>query len=210
MKQTFFLSALLFLTIIAFSQKKAITDTGEEVILYNDGTWKYANDSVDKEAEIATNPKPFKKSVSSSFLVKSTNFNVGVWVDPKKWSFTKSVDNEAAEYEFTLKGKDLYGMMITEGLEIPLETLKSIALDNAKDAAPDSKIIKQEYRNVNGKKVLCLHINGTTEGIKFSYYGYYFSNEKGTLQFVTYTAQNLFEKYLPDMEELLNGLVEVN
>jgi hypothetical protein len=209
MKQAFLLSALLLVIIYASAQKKAITDTGEEVILYSNGTWKYINDSVALNENITTNPKVFKKNAASSFLVKSTVFNVGVWINPQKWSFTKSVDNEAAEYEFTLKGKDLYGMMITEGLEIPLETLKTIAIENAKEVAPDAKVVKQEYRNVNGHKVLCLQLNGTTEGIKFSYYGYYFSNANGTLQFVTYTAQNLFEKYITDMDDLLNGFVQV-
>jgi hypothetical protein len=132
---------------------------------------------------------------------------MGVWLNPKTWSFSKGENNEDAEYEFESKGKDLYGMMITESIEIPLETLKTVALENAKSAAPDVKVVKEEYRMVNGNKVLCMQMDGTTQGIKFSYFGYYYSNSSGTLQFVIYTSQNLVKKYLGDMEELLNGLV---
>ena len=209
MKTYFFLCGFLFFTLATYAQKKAVTETGEEVILYDDGTWKYANDSTKEEVTISTNSKIFKKSTNATFLVKSIKSNTGIWINTKKWSFKKGVSNEDAEYEFELKDKDLYGMMITERIEIPLEALKKAALENAKTAAPDIKIIKQEYRNVNDKKILMLQMNGTADGIKFSYFGYYFSNAKGTVQLVTYTSQGLFNEMMNEAEELLNGLVTV-
>jgi len=191
------------------AQKKAVTETGEQVILYEDGTWKYSNDSMTTNSEISTNPIAFKKSNGSTFLLKSTKLNIGIWLNPQKWSFKKAGESEDAEYELTLKGKDLYGLIIPESIEVPLETLKNIALENARSAASDIKIVKEEYRMVNNIKVLFMQMNGSIQGIKFTYYGYYFSSEKGSLQFLTYTAQSLVEKYAPDMEELLNGLVQL-
>jgi hypothetical protein len=207
MKSILSLAIAFVLSVPAISQKKAVTENGEEVILYTDGTWKYVNDSVQEEKEIPVNPKAFTKSSSSTFLLKSNKFNVGVWIDPKKWSFKKAENNDDAEYEFELKGKDLYGMMINELVEIPLESLKKIAIDNAREAAPDIQLIKEEYRTVNGQKVLMLQLNGSAEGIKFSYYGYYYSNENGTMQMVLYTSQNLLKNYLEEIESHLNGFV---
>ena len=135
----------------------------------------------------------FPKNKKSTFLLKSKKFNVGVYLDPKLWSFNTLTDNPEAEYELQLKDGDLYGLIITEKVEIPIETLKVIALENAKAAAPNMSIVKEEFRNVNGLKVLLLHMNGTIQGIKFSYYGYYYSNSNGTVQFITYTSQNLLE-----------------
>jgi len=209
MKKLFLASVLFLVHLFLFAQKKAVTETGEEVILYTDGSWKYVDSSSVKETAIGTNSKPFKKKISSSFLLKSTNINIGVWLDPKKWSFKKGGTDDAAEYELELKGKDLYGLLITEKVEFPLETFKMIALENAKEASPDIKIVKQEYRTVNGKKLLMLQMDGTMQGVKFSYYGYYYSNTKGSVQFVTYTAQNLLNDYLEDIEEILNGLVTI-
>jgi hypothetical protein len=209
MKITSLLLCLLTLT-ITHAQQKAVTELGDEVILFDNGTWKYQNEDALIEKEITTNPKKFIADKESTFLLKSSKVNVGVYLNPKIWSFKKATDNPEAEFEFQLKDEDLYGMMITEKIEIPLETLKSSALENGKAAAPDLKIVKEEYRNVNGIKVLLLQMDGSTTGIKFTYYGYYFSNTNGTVQFITYTSQNLLESYKPESEKLLNGFVEIN
>ena len=199
---------VLFSTTQLNAQINAVTETGDQVILNNNGTWKYIDESVIENLSIPKNTKIFKKEKEASFLVKSKRTNVGVWINPKKWSFNNGKENEDSEFEFQLKGEDLYGMMISEKMEIPLETLKEIALDNAKEAAPDIKIVKQEYRNVNGIKVLMLQMNGTIQGIKFVYYGYYYSNSSGTVQLMTYTGQNLLNDYLEEVESFLNGIVE--
>ena len=202
---------LIFLFFVNFiqAQQTAITETGEQVILYKDGTWKYQNEEQEIEKEIPTNSIPFNKDAESTFLLKSNKVNVGFWLNPKIWTFKKGTEKDAAEYKLQLKAGDLYGMIISEKVEIPIETLKSIALNNGRKAAPDLKITKEEYRIVNGVKVLLLQMNGTMQGIKFSYYGYYFSNSNGTVQFVTYTSTNLITSYLPKIELLLNGIVEL-
>lgn len=100
-------------------------------------------------------------------------------------------------------------MLISEKIQIPIETLKGIAYENAKNAAPDIKIIKEEYRTVNSIKVLMMQMSGTIQGIKFIYFGYYYSNTNGTIQFITYTSENLFKTYFDDIELFLNGLVEI-
>lgn len=210
MKKTTLLLLCLMSINIVQSQQKAVTGNGEEVILYDNGTWEYQNIEDQKANEIPVNSKKFKKEKESTFLVKSNKINVGFWVNPKKWTFSKALTNDEAEYEFELKGEDLYGLAITEKLEIPLKTLKSIALENGREAAPDLKVVNEEYRTVNGLKVLFLQMNGTMQGIKFSYYGYYFSNENGTVQFVAFTSQNLLDSYVPEIEKLLNGLVELD
>tara|TARA_Y100000385_G_scaffold289637_1_gene359747 strand:- start:3641 stop:4273 length:633 start_codon:yes stop_codon:yes gene_type:complete len=210
MKRTLLLLISLFFVNLIQAQQRAVTETGEEVILFEDGTWKYQNEDQIYEKETPTNPNKFKKDKASTFLLKSSKLNIGVYLNPKTWSFKKATDNPEAEFELQLKGGDLYGMIITEKVEIPLETLKSIALENGKAAAPDLKIVKEEYRTVNGLKVLLLQLNGTMQGIKFSYYGYYFSSPNESVQFITYTSQNLLDSYKPEIEKLLNGFVEIN
>ena len=190
----------------AIAQTKAITSNGDEVVLYDDGTWKYVSKQAEATSEIPVNTKEFKKPSASSFQVKSTRLAVGISINPKKWSFKKADNNEDAEFEFQLKDKDAYAMLISEKIEIPIENFKSIAVENAKSVAPDIHIVKQEYRTVNGLKVLMMQLDGTIQGVKFSYYGYYYSFPGGTLQLLTYTSQNLLEEYKPELEELLNGL----
>lgn len=193
----------------SFSQTKAVTDKGDEVILYADGTWKYAEDKKESDhnkIDTIVTTKP----LTAKFLVKSEKVECGIWVDPKKWKFKKgdAAEDEIIELSFTLAGQDAYGMFISERIEIPLESLKEIALMNARNASPDVEIVKEQVRNVNGLYMLCLQMNGTIKGVKFTYLGYYYSGKNGTVQFVTYTSQSLFSKYKPEMEGLLNGFTE--
>lgn len=210
MKRITLVLICLLLISVARAQQKAVTEIGEEVTLFEDGTWKYQNEDDLEKTRILINSRAFKKDYNSTFLLKSNKLNVGFWLNPKLWSFKKATDNPDAEYELQLKGGDLYGMIISEKVEIPIETLKSIALETGRLAAPDLKIVKEEYRIVNGTKVLLLQMNGTMQGIKFSYYGYYFSSSNGTVQFITYTSQNLIDGYRKECDILLNGFVEIN
>ncbi|MDU0354503.1 hypothetical protein RS130_11650 [Paraglaciecola aquimarina] len=124
----------------------------------------------------------------------------------KKWKFKKNENgHEDAEYTFQLKEGDLYGMVISEQVEIDVEALTDIAFENAKGAAPDAKVVKKEYRMVNGHKVIYMEIVGTIQSIKFKYLGYYFSNSTGSTQYLTYTGTNLEQKYKDDINMFLNG-----
>ena len=195
------------MTSVTYAQLKGVTENGDEILLYNDNTWQYINQEIIKEIEIATNEKVFVKGANAKFSVKSKTTPFSVWINPKKWKFTNKTDNEASEFEFNLKNEDLYGMMITERSEIPLESLGQVAYDNAKDVAPDVRIVNNEYRSVNGIKVLMMEMSGSTNGYKFTYVGYYFSNEKGSVQLVLYTGTNMRDEYYDEIELFLNGFV---
>lgn len=203
------LFSLFTLTQSLHAQIKAVTENGDEVLLNDNGTWSYTSGGIDEgeEKEPAMNNQTFTKPVSAAFLLKSEKLKVGFWLDSKKWQFKKS-SNGVAEFDLTRKGGDLYGMIISESVEIPLLSLKNIALENARAAAPDIKIVKEEYRMVNGLKVLHLQMDGTIQGIKFTYLGYYYSDESGTIQFLTYSSQKLMKEQRAECEALLNGLVQ--
>ncbi len=206
MKKIAFLFCLMNI-IYCSAQVKAISENGDEVILYENKTWDYADKETKEAKEISTNKTSFSKSKDAGFFLKSKNLtNVGVHINTKKWSFEKSTSEDASEYEFELKGKDAYALIITERIEVPLETLKGIALDNAKAIGPDMKVVFEDYRMVNDKKVYCMQMNGTVKGIKISYLGYYYSDENGSLQFLTYTSQSLFKEFKDELENLLSGL----
>lgn len=200
-------ATLVLLAATSYAGQEATTDTGEKVILNSDGTWVYAEKTPKPAQVIQTNRKKFEKPKDSSFMVKSTRNKSACWINSAAWSFKKAQDNAAAEYQFQLKGKDLYGMIITEGIEIPLETLADTALANAQGAAPDAKRIMQEYRVVNGKKVIYMQMTGTIKGINFTYHGYYYSDASGSTQLVAYTATNTAGKYKAEILDFLNGLV---
>lgn len=87
-----FLFLFIGLSFNNFAQIKAVTENGEEVLLYKNKTWSYVNGKTNDIAvsDIKTNPIRFKKKVSASFLLKSQKTNVGFWLNPKKWAFQKA------------------------------------------------------------------------------------------------------------------------
>lgn len=207
MKTSIIIAFLAFCLQLSNAQINAVTSNGDEVILYYNGTWRYTKDSLVVDSEIKTNETPFEKDKKLTFLVKSNKVNVGVWINPKEWTFNKGPEGEAAEYNFSKKAGDLYAILITEKLEMPLETLKNIAIHNARSAAPDIRVTKEEYRTVNGQKLLLMQMSGTIQGMRFIYYSYYFSSPNGTIQLIAYTGESLFKSSLNDIEQFLNGFV---
>ncbi|NMP31832.1 hypothetical protein HII17_09670 [Thalassotalea sp. M1531] len=202
----FIVILLCLFSLNAFASQKAVTENGDVVILKEDGTWSYEEGKASAEIEIPVNTTAFKKDKKSNFALKSSKTNSSFSINPKKWKFKKNENgHESAEYTFQLKNGDLYGMAISEQVEIDVEELAKIAFDNARDAAPDTKIVKKEYRTVNGHKVIYMEMVGSIQSIKFKYLGYYYSNSSGSTQYLTYTSTNLVEKYKTEIDRFLNG-----
>ena len=201
----FFLVFICFVVNSSIAQTKAVTENGDEVMLYEDGTWGYIKETKSHFDSIPTNTQRFSKTAALTFSIKSKTIPASIFYNTSKWTMKKA--ESPSEYTFTHKTLDVYGMFISEQIEIPIENLRTIALQNAQEVAPNCEIVKEDFRMVNGKKVFFMQMNGTTQGIKFTYLGYYYSNQSGTFQFVTYTAQNLLAKAQAEMFELLNGVV---
>lgn len=201
---TFFilLMPLYFYSSNAFSEEviKAVTEDGRKVVLFSDGSWVFKPGS--KKDKSKNN---FDKN-STKVPLEGGKGAYFVYYDDKKWHVSKPKGDSDAEYSFTHKEGDGYGMMIFERISIPLPNLKNIALENARSVAPDAKITSDDRMVVNGYDIMRLQIQGIIEGIPFTYYGYYASGSWGTLQFITYTSTPLFEEYKKDFAELLNGL----
>ncbi len=214
MNKFFFMLCIFAISNIANSQIKALTDNGREVLLLANGTWKYSEVSSGQNPismdSLKTNKDKFIKISQATFLVKSKNFNVGIFINPAKWIFETHKDNEKTpEYKFSLKSGEGYAMMVTEKTQVDLENMRQIALVNAQKASLDVKETDAEYRVVNNIKILCLKFEGTIKGIKFVYFGYYFSNSNGTVQLISYSSRQYFESIQKDLENFLNGIVEI-
>lgn len=214
MRKSFLTILLCALASICSAQTKALTENGDEVVLYDDGTWLYVNDSLNwlyDEEELAvnleTNPNQFSKPKDAKFELKSKVMDISFWFDSNLWKSSKLSVNDDAEYQFETKDTEIYAIVITERIEIPLETLRTVSLQHIRDAAKNVEILEEEYRIVNGKQVISTRVNALVEGIKISYHIYYYADESGSMQFMVYTSQNLYPRRKGDMENLLNGLV---
>lgn len=191
------------------AQTKATTEKGEKVVLFDDGTWQYSDSLSIEEQEqvevIKTSDLKFEKASNAKTLTEGKIWKYGIWNNNVKWGISTS--SKSQDLYFKMKTGDAYVMTVAEEIEIPVETLATVAFENAKNRAPDAKLLKKEYRIVNGLKVIHLQIEGTLSGIHFIYSGYYYSCSKGSVQVVGFTAANLFPKFEKDIESFLNGFV---
>jgi hypothetical protein len=126
-----------------------------------------------------------------------------VSVTPNLWRETKST--ETGRRTFVHRNGDGYAVVISERIQVQTNQLRNVALENAREAAPDVKIVEEQRRRVNGTDVLMLRLEGTTNGVAFTYLGYYYGGPAGTVQVLTYTGRNLFQEYRADFEDFLNG-----
>ena len=147
-----------------------------------------------------TNQEP----AAAKVFVKARKGPFGVWIDPQKWTQDSS-EEDPIKITFNHKTGDAYAMVISERVSVPMESIKKMAVANAKKVAPDVKIASEEKRVVKGKELLCLKLTGTFQGIPVIYYGYYYGGSEGTLQVVTATASNIFDEFKQDLDDFLNG-----
>lgn len=105
------------------------------------------------------------------------------------------------------KNGDVYSIAIAERFSMTFENLRLMAIDNAIKAAPDAQVIYEQYRKVNGRRILCMKIEGTIQGVQFIYYNYYYAGKTGIIQLITFTSANLMPQYEAEMTDFLNGLV---
>jgi hypothetical protein len=177
----------------------ATTEDGRRVLLYPDGRWKY-----EPAAPAPASGKVYARATAATERVDLLRGGMTLFVDPGKWKQTASDD--PTKISFRHSSGEAYGMVVAERLAIPLPRLKEIAVNNAREAAPDVKVTLEERRRVNDVDVLAMQMEGTIQGIPFTYYGYYFSGPQGSVQLLTYTGSNLFAEYKPEFEDFLNGL----
>jgi hypothetical protein len=191
---------LLMLPVPAAAQAtQATTEDGRKVLLYPNGKWKYAPATPRGRGAAA-----YTRTTSATEGIDLLRGGMTLFVDPGKWKRTPSED--PTRISFRHSTGEAYGMVVAERLAIPLPRLKEIAVSNAREAAPDVRVTFEEPRRVNQMDVLAMQMEGTIQGVPFTYYGYYFSGPQGSVQLLTYTGSNLFAEYKPEFEDFLNGL----
>jgi hypothetical protein len=197
---------LLVLPLVCAAQSgkeiRATTDDGRRVVLRPDGTWVPLAKPVEATAPAASGR--YSKPAGATRKVTAPVDDFVLWVDPARWTESK---REAGRIIFQHKNGQAYAMFITDPLSMPTDAMKNIVLVNARKADPDLRIVSEAKRNVNGRDVLCLQLQGKVQGLPFQYYGYYYGGSSGNLQVVTYTLQSAFAANEQDFADLLNGLV---
>ena len=108
--------SILFFGCLTQAQTKALTDDGKEVVLFDNGTWKFVNDSDTKTLEtITTNENIFTKDKNATFLFRSKKIDAGIYINPKVWKNTNAFKSPTIEYAFINNlSNNIFGIFATE------------------------------------------------------------------------------------------------
>jgi hypothetical protein len=129
-----------------------------------------------------------------------------VWVDRARWKAQQSTRSDGLFLLTHMRG-EAWVVVATDVTPAPMAALKQLALEHARKVATDVRLTREEWRWVNGLEVLCLQFDATVQGIPLTYFGYYHSHEKGTIQLLAYARQQRFGEFQGELAGLLNGLV---
>jgi hypothetical protein len=206
MKKPFLPFIVLLFAFPACAQMTAITEEGRAVILFSNGTWRYANDSV-KVSTLELHHYFIPEN--SSRLLKGKNARYELWYNAEKWNLLPDTVYANSEYALEDRNGERIAMIIPERMQVPLTTIKEAAIASFKKEGSECRIAEEQKIVVNGTEGLLLKIDALVDGIPVSYLNGYFSTREGTFQLITYTAYNLFDRHRTDMMELISGFVAV-
>lgn len=209
-KYTFFLLSLF--SICINSQIKALTEDGKEVVLFDNQTWKFINESDEKTlVEIKDNTQVFNKSADATFLMKSKKVNTGIFFNPKKWKIINSgISSPFIDYYFNnTSDSNLFAILGSESAPVQtLKNLKELIVAGVQRNADYFRLKESEYRTVNNIKVLHLKYSANTKGIDFEYMGNYYLTPEGYGAATAYTFGNKYELNKTELENFINGITK--
>lgn len=216
----------LLLTLLLFSiclsvngQTIAVTENGDTIYVYNNGTWSFeildqmpvVNEFsfLETELPIDTITTEFLVSKNAKKQIKNAHDIFTIKYNDKLWQRLPPANlNDEAEFAFKSRKQDIWCVVISEETPIEADKLLRIAKKNMEDnTGGEVQIVKTELRKVNGQEVVRGVLKANFSGISFTFDTYYFSNEKGSVQFTTWTSDQVWERSKAEISELLNGLI---
>ena len=218
-----FISAFMALLALGFmqgaqAQTLAITEYGDSIYVFNDGTWSFSPTEpmmieelgfLEKELTFKKNDAKFSVPDSSTEVLES-GLGFFTWAyNREEWMRMRPEElNPLAEFAFKHKEKDIYAMAISEEVSMDVETIVKVALDGMEtNTGSEVDIRRLEFREVNGKEMAMGRFLLDFGGMNLVFENYYLTCEEGTVQVLTWTAANIFPKYENLMQDMLNGLV---
>ena len=129
-----------------------------------------------------------------------------LWLVPGVWKRQEGGAMGDAEAVFEGCKGEAWASVVFEQIRVPLGALKVAVLKNMQVRHKEARIVREETRRVNGKAMMCLTLESVEDGVPFTFHGYYYSDDSGTLQVTTWTGRNLFQELKPELERFLNGL----
>jgi len=181
----------------AASELGRLQFSGKVIILFDDNSWKYAEEAA---ANTPANGVCDGGAIVSKVLPITLCMNGAVWGEQPHGA--------GLEAFYTLKDTDLFVAMITERTPLDEAFLREAIISNAANAAgvttAEVKVLKEESVTINATPWRYIEYSMKMAGTIFHYANFYRQfPEKGSAQVVFFTSDNLFEESRIHIEKLM-------
>ena len=193
--------ALLLIATLSFADEIVTDSKGRKIILRDDKTWDFQAAAVPEKGDVLK----LEKGQGLDKVLKTRGGKVTIHYDSSKWRQTKDV-NSNAEYTFQNAENTGFGMLIYDGLPIPLETMEEIVIKNANAIDPNASIQEIEKCTVNGTAGELITYLASSSGLDFVFFSFVATKEKGTIQYTFYTLKTVFDSLKPSFLEAIAGV----
>jgi len=215
-----FIFLAIMLASASFGQKKeigkAITTDGRRIILFDDGSWKYELNPVpvgkgtavpDTAEDLFNKPigDKYQKSPYNKKEWRSNRTNFSVWFNPKKWKL--NLMNNIPPTEASFHFIDNVCNILTERLDIDMETWIHNMKQFQKQNHPSLKIQVEEWRSVNGLNVYFIKWQTGDNRTNLQCYSYYSKSSTALVQMNVAAPASAAKDSEEEIFRLLNGLV---
>jgi len=196
------LAVLLVMTTgISFAEEIVTDSKGRKIILHDDYTWEVQEASARKSDEALV----LTKSPKSNRVLKTRTGKVTINYNANEWR-QASDTNASAEFSFQNMDNNGFGMLIYDGLPIPLATMEEVVIKNANNIDPNASIQDIEKCVVNGTPGELITYQARSTGLDFTFFSFVATKDTGTIQYTFYTLTSVFEKLRPSFLEAISGV----
>lgn len=216
--RSLFLLTISTLSVTTYGQTEAYTETGDTVYLYDNGTWSYELSvgeidyfedddlfsydlNLTEDETLHETPEAANKSVRNQDEMFVHKYDDSYWKRVPAGSL-----NEDAEFAFQGKDEDVWAVIISEPTSIEAEYLVKIALSTMEENLGSAvEMVTTENRTVNEHGLIHGVFKVKASGITFVFDSYYYSNELGSVQIVTWSSENVWKRQEKNLQDFLDG-----
>lgn len=194
---------LFFIAFSAFCYGEDVTVrvNGKSVVLRDNHTWDY----VESEGSSSEGSLVLTKGADTDKVLKSKSGKYQLNVNMDIWHLT-TANNPQAEFQFVNAEETGYGVVLFDGLSIPLDSMKQILIMNANKIDPNARIADAEACTVNGTSGELVTYLATAANLEFTFFTFIATKDTGTIQYTFYTLSSVFEKMRPLFIDAISGL----
>lgn len=180
---------------------EARAEDGRVFLIKPDGTWSLVESLIELEdipssqeyLPGSTDPQRPPPPPAPPRIVDSNGGMYSLIYNPNLWVVLAEPLNTNSEFSFEFSNGTAYAIIFHEDVSLPLDVIKGAALENARGIlGADVTLIREQ--DVTNKTILGIRIEyvvTTDDELSFYFINSIFSDEKGTVQLITWVLEGL-------------------